>query len=198
MACGRLWCVIAPGPARKMKKRTERLILRERGRERGRVGLWAGAHDRSQERLLLPAMYDVPESDIRAVVVDAAAVQGKRPLEYRRGGAAAQLAALPDTPVLQRAHPGVLLHVLKRRARCGAAVSASDGPAPRKGSTLRVVRHYVRVAGRCGGTGEQPNTQQMSRAARPRSPPRPRSSGIWCRRSPRIAASNVTTGAARG
>ena len=80
-----------------MKKRTERLILRERGRERGRVGLWAGAHDRSQERLLLPAMYDVPESDIRAVVVDAAAVQGKRPLEYRRGGAAAEAASFEDS-----------------------------------------------------------------------------------------------------
>jgi len=38
-----------------------------------------------QERLLLPAMYDVPQSDIHTVVVDAAVVQGKRPAHYFRG-----------------------------------------------------------------------------------------------------------------
>jgi len=38
-----------------------------------------------QERLLLPAMYDVPQSDIHTVVVNAAVVHGKRPAHYFRG-----------------------------------------------------------------------------------------------------------------
>jgi ATP-dependent protease Clp ATPase subunit len=41
---------------------------------------------RAQERLLLAAMYDVPQSDIHTVVVDAAVVRGEVPARYYRGG----------------------------------------------------------------------------------------------------------------
>lgn len=61
-----------------------------------------------QEQLLLDSMFDVPDSSIRAVHVDEAAVLGKSPVHYRHqsvSAAASEDAASPsDTELAKTGH----------------------------------------------------------------------------------------------